>query len=83
MSRRREAERQAEALQEELEEARDQIAILERNVPGVIWATMRKWYPGENSMVYDFRAAIQSAIREEHLTRDEIADWLMPEENVA
>lgn len=83
MSRRREAERRAEALQEEVEEARDQIAILERNVPGVIWATMRKWHPKQFSLVFDFRAAIQTAIREEHLTREEVVAWLMPEENVA
>lgn len=78
MSRLSAAKRQVEALQSQLDERIDDIAILKRNVPGVLWATMRKWYPGQNSMVYDFRSAIQTAIRQEHLTRDEVIDWLAP-----
>lgn len=80
MSRLSAAQRQVEALQEEVQEALDRIAFLESNVPGAIWAKMRKWYPDERSIVYDFRAAIRGVVSEDQLTREEVIAWLLPVE---
>lgn len=83
MSRRQDAENRAKVLEDLLESARDDIAALKRDVPAVIWAKMRVWYPSENSLVYDFRAAISSVIREGKLTREEVAAWMLPAEEVS